>query len=67
MVGESSWELPMNATDVVLKQVRTVATAEAPDTSLLDRFVRERDEAAFAALVRRHGPMVLGACGTPPR
>ena len=29
---------------------------------LLDRFVAEGDEAAFAALVARHGPMVLGVC-----
>jgi RNA polymerase sigma factor (sigma-70 family) len=32
------------------------------DGQLLGRFVAGRDEAAFAALVRRHGPMVLGAC-----
>jgi RNA polymerase sigma factor (sigma-70 family) len=29
---------------------------------LLERFVHGRDEAAFAALVSRHGPMVLGVC-----
>ncbi len=29
---------------------------------LLDRFVARRDEPAFAALVARHGPMVLGVC-----
>src|SRR5262245_66276151 len=29
---------------------------------LLDRFVTRRDEAAFEALVARHGPMVLGVC-----
>lgn len=33
-----------------------------PDRDLLARFVRDRDEAAFAALVHRHGPMVYGAC-----
>ena len=30
--------------------------------ALLRRYVVERDEAAFAALVARHGPMVLGVC-----
>jgi RNA polymerase sigma factor (sigma-70 family) len=29
---------------------------------LLRRFTRERDELAFAALMARHGPMVLGLC-----
>jgi RNA polymerase sigma factor (sigma-70 family) len=32
------------------------------DRQLLDRFTRDRDEAAFTELVRRHGPMVLSAC-----
>lgn len=32
------------------------------DGNLLERFVRRREEAAFAALVRRHGPMVLAVC-----
>jgi hypothetical protein len=29
------------------------------DSDLLERFVASRDEAAFEALVKRHGPMVL--------
>jgi DNA-directed RNA polymerase specialized sigma24 family protein len=29
---------------------------------LLGRYVTDRDEAAFAALLRRQGPMVLGVC-----
>jgi RNA polymerase sigma-70 factor (ECF subfamily) len=32
------------------------------DAQLLTRFVTQRDEASFEALVRRHGPMVLGVC-----
>src|SRR5262245_2202167 len=32
------------------------------DELLLDRFVAARDEAAFAEIVRRHGPAVLGLC-----
>src|SRR5690242_14136624 len=30
------------------------------DAELWERFVQRRDEAAFGALLRRHGPMVLG-------
>src|SRR5438045_1389276 len=32
------------------------------DGQLLDDYLRRRDEAALAALVRRHGPMVWGVC-----
>src|SRR5580704_12702490 len=41
------------------------ATGHLSDEELLGRFVARRDdaaEAAFAALVERHGPMVLGVC-----
>src|SRR5262245_51558613 len=35
---------------------------DVPDGELLDRFLRRQDEAAFAALVHRHGAMVLSVC-----
>jgi RNA polymerase sigma factor (sigma-70 family) len=34
----------------------------APDEQLLRRFIDTRDEAAFTAIVSRHGPMVLCVC-----
>jgi RNA polymerase sigma factor (sigma-70 family) len=36
--------------------------ANAGDVQFLDRFVRQRDQAAYEAILRRHGPMVLGTC-----
>ncbi len=38
------------------------SVAGLPDRQLIERFAASRDEAAFAALVARHGPMVLGVC-----
>jgi RNA polymerase sigma factor (sigma-70 family) len=40
----------------------TPAAGSASDAVLLGRFVRQRDEAAFAELVARYGPMVLRTC-----
>ena len=42
--------------------LRAGAVGDVGDGVLLDRVARGRDEAAFAALVARHGPMVLRAC-----
>ncbi len=49
---------------VVLRHVRKLAgaPAEPADGALLERFVGRGDEAAFEALLARHGPLVLGAC-----
>ena len=39
------------------------ASVEEPsDRQLMERFAAARDADAFAALIRRHGPMVLGVC-----
>jgi RNA polymerase sigma factor (sigma-70 family) len=40
----------------------TTAPVDSTDAELLDRFTRTGDPVAFAALVRRHGPMVFGVC-----
>jgi RNA polymerase sigma factor (sigma-70 family) len=47
----------------VLRFLRHAAdAAEADDAALLQRFVARRDEDAFAALLQRHGPLVLAVC-----
>ncbi|WP_422930434.1 sigma-70 family RNA polymerase sigma factor [Singulisphaera sp. PoT] len=38
------------------------AIASAGEGQLLERFAKTQDEAAFAAIIARHGPMVLGVC-----
>ena len=51
--------------DGVLRQIRRMALRDAsgiPDGQLLDMFLLQKEEAAFEALVRRHGPMVLAVC-----
>jgi RNA polymerase sigma factor (sigma-70 family) len=42
--------------------VAAKAADEIPDAELLERFVRRCEDPAFEALVKRHGPMVLGVC-----
>ncbi len=50
----------------VLDQLRRAVLlrdgASLTDGQLLESFLSQKDEEAFAALVRRHGPMVLGVC-----
>jgi RNA polymerase sigma factor (sigma-70 family) len=53
-------------TGVLLGYIRKLVApnnpAELSDRELLRRFAQQRDEAAFAAVMQRHGPMVLGVC-----
>ena len=46
----------------LVRALRTQGGADQTDGQLLSQFLARRDEAAFVALVRRHGPMVLGVC-----
>lgn len=51
--------------DHLLDHLHRMAHADAPhvaDAELLARFAARRDELAFAALVRRHGPLVRSVC-----
>jgi RNA polymerase sigma factor (sigma-70 family) len=49
-------------TNAEVNSHETATGGEPADAVLLKRFTAQREEAAFAALVRRHGPMVLGVC-----
>lgn len=48
----------------MLRQVEALLQGRAArsDCELLGAYLAQRDEDAFAALVQRHGPMVLGVC-----
>src|SRR5438128_2393351 len=51
---------------VLLRHLRRLTSDPAnigrSDRELLARFAAWQEEAAFATLVRRHGPLVLGVC-----
>jgi RNA polymerase sigma factor (sigma-70 family) len=44
------------------RQLAVPEAGELTDAALLGRFADDRDETAFATLMQRHGPMVLGVC-----
>ena len=48
----------------VFRHIRRAAflSADLTDGQLLECYLTRQEEAAFEALVRRHGPMVLGVC-----
>jgi RNA polymerase sigma factor (sigma-70 family) len=52
------------STAAVRGVVRQLAMPDAPptDAALVTRYARTRENAAFAELLRRHGPVVLGVC-----
>ncbi|HEY7156253.1 MAG TPA: RNA polymerase sigma factor [Gemmataceae bacterium] len=46
----------------IRRRLRPSPSGVITDTQLLERFLTERDEAAFELLMWRHGPMVFGVC-----
>ena len=48
--------------DHVPRRQRQSPSGAVTDAQLLERFLRQRDEAAFGLLMRRHGPLVFGVC-----
>src|SRR5262245_19154602 len=57
--------MPTSPSASILRHLGAFAVAQADaasDRELLERFTRGRDEEAFAALLRRHGPMVWRVC-----
>jgi RNA polymerase sigma factor (sigma-70 family) len=58
--------MPMKPRDRLLDHVRRMALRglgeRRSDGQLLEQFISERDETAFALLLRRHGPMVWSVC-----
>src|SRR5438105_11423927 len=51
-----------NAVPTLLQHVRHLAATASSDEQLLADFLARRSDEAFAALLGRHGPMVLNVC-----
>src|SRR5439155_22817217 len=51
-----------NAVPSLLQHVRRLAATASSDEQLLADFLARRSDEAFAALLGRHGPMVLNVC-----
>ena len=58
--------MPQAPLGTVLRHIRQLVgpepVRELSDAQLLERFVRRREEAAFAALLQRHGRLVWSVC-----
>jgi RNA polymerase sigma factor (sigma-70 family) len=60
--------MPTRPLEALVRHVRRIAGASDPDpigdADLMARFNASRDEAAFAEIVQRHGPLVWAICRT---
>jgi RNA polymerase sigma factor (sigma-70 family) len=58
--------MPVGRLNAVLRNLHAAAFTQGAggvtDAHLLERYLADRDEAAFEGILRRHGPMVLGVC-----
>src|SRR5688500_7910846 len=52
----------VRAVQIVQRAVMAAGLGQRSDGELLGAFLEGKDPAAFEALVRRHGPLVLAAC-----
>src|SRR5579871_6123792 len=67
VTGGRSRIMPDGQLGQVVRQLRRLigrgaAPSDGTDGQLLERFVADRDPAAFEGLVQRHGSLVLGLC-----
>jgi RNA polymerase sigma factor (sigma-70 family) len=65
-IGQRSRTAPGQRSGIMLGQIQRLfargTVSGLSEGQLLARFVVDRDELAFEAIVSRHGPMVLGVC-----
>src|SRR5436190_1022372 len=61
-VGDPVLATPMPWPNLFRSLLPARSAPPGSDADLLARFIRHRDETAFAALMERHGPRVLGVC-----
>jgi hypothetical protein len=54
--------MPTSPMNRVVHYLRGAVGSGPTDGQLLDGFITRKDEAAFEALVRRYGSMVMGVC-----
>src|SRR5262249_38527679 len=65
--GGSSMTRRPDPAQLIQTAARAAGLGQRSDTELLSAFLDRNESSAFEALVRRHGPLVWGACRHVPR